>query len=70
MGRCAARIRGAGKAGQLRVVGGQGSGCVGGLNGFEMVGAMAKAVTAIVDPDADLASPPPLPARFKGAGLH
>ena len=58
------------RQGSCGVVGGQGSGCVGGLNGFEMVGAMAKAVTAIVDPDADLASPPPLPARFKGAGRH
>ena len=58
------------KQGSCGVSGGQGAGCVGGWNGFKMVDGVVKAVTAIVDPDADLAPPPPLPERFEGAGQH
>lgn len=56
------------KQGSCGVVGGQGTGCTGGLPVFKMVGALAKVVTAIADPDADLSSAPP--ERIKGAGRH
>jgi hypothetical protein len=49
-------------------VGGQGTGCTGGLPVFQAVGPIVKTMTAIVDPDADLAPPPP--ERIKGAGQH
>lgn len=49
------------RQGSCGVVGGQGAGCTGGLPVFQAVGVLAKVATAIVDPDADLAPPPPLP---------
>ncbi len=52
--------------GSCGVVGGQGAGCTGGLPVLQMIGALAKLVTAVTDPDADL-SPPPS-ERIKGAG--
>lgn len=55
------------RQGACGVVGGQGAGCTGGLSVFQVVDVLAKGVTAIVDPDADLAPPPPLPDRFEGA---
>lgn len=55
------------RQGACGVVGGQGAGCIGGLSVFQVVDVLAKGVTAIVDPDADLAPPPPLPDRFEGA---
>lgn len=58
------------KQGSCGVSGGQGSGCVGGLSVFKAAGVIAKSITALVDPDADLAQPPPLPAQFKGSGQH
>jgi hypothetical protein len=58
------------KQGSCGVVGGQAAGCVGGWNAAKTLDGAIKAVTAIVDPDADLALPPPLPDRFKGAGQH
>lgn len=58
------------KQGACGAVGGQGVGCVGGWNGAKIIDGLVKAVTAVVDPDADLAPPPPLPDRFKGAGQH
>ncbi|MEQ6334341.1 hypothetical protein [Sphingobium sp. MK2] len=58
------------KQGSCGVSGGQGAGCVGGLSVFKAVGVIGKSITAIVDPDADLAPPPPLPDRFKGSGQH
>jgi hypothetical protein len=58
------------KQGSCGVVGGQGAGCTGGLPIFQAAGALAKAVTAIIDPDADLAPPSALPDRFDGAGQH
>lgn len=56
------------RQGSCGVVGGQGTGCTGGLPVFQAVGALAKIVTAIADPDADLSPPPP--ERLKGAGQH
>ena len=56
------------RQGSCGVVGGQGTGCTGGLPVFQAVGALVKVVTAIVDPDADLSPPPP--DRLKGAGQH
>ncbi len=58
------------KQGSCGVVGGQGTGCVGGLPILGMVGLMGKAAQGLIDPDADLSPPPPLPERFKGAGGH
>lgn len=58
------------RQGACGVSGGQGAGCTGGLSVFRTVGALVKAGTAIIDPDADLLSPPTLPERFKGAGQH
>lgn len=58
------------RQGSCGTVGGQGAGCVGGWNGFKMMDGAVKAVTAIIDPDADLAPPPPLPDRFVGAGQY
>ena len=58
------------RQGSCGVVGGQGTGCVGGLSVFKVADVMARTVTAIIDPDADLAPPPPLPDRFEGAGQH
>ncbi|MFD1106940.1 hypothetical protein [Sphingobium olei] len=55
------------RQGACGVVGGQGAGCTGGLPVFQAIGALAKAAVAVVDPDADLEPPPPLPDRFKGA---
>ncbi|WP_452655359.1 hypothetical protein [Sphingomonas bisphenolicum] len=54
------------RQGSCGVVGGQGTGCTGGLPVFQMIGALARGVQAIVDPDADLSPPPP--ERIKGAG--
>lgn len=58
----------AARQGSCGVVGGQGTGCTGGLPVFQAVGALAKLVTAIADPDADLSPPPP--ERLEGAGRH
>ena len=58
------------RQGSCGVVGGQGTGCVGGLSVFKVADVMARTITAIIDPDADLAPPPPLPDRFEGAGQH
>ena len=58
------------KQGSCGVSGGQGAGCVGGLSVLKAANIIGKSITAIVDPDADLAPPPPLPDRFKGAGQH
>ncbi|MDI1297169.1 MAG: hypothetical protein PSY12_15045 [bacterium] len=58
----------AARQGSCGVVGGQGMGCTGGLSVSRAVGALAKAVTAIIDPDADLTPPPS--DRLKGAGQH
>ena len=58
------------KQGMCGISGGQAAGCVGGWNGAKMIDGLIKGVTAIVDPDADLAPPPPLPDRYKGAGRH
>ena len=56
------------KQGSCGVSGGQGAGCVGGLSVLKAADMIGKSITAIVDPDADLAPPPPLPDRFKGTG--
>lgn len=56
------------RQGSCGVVGGQGTGCTGGLPVFRALGVLAKVVTAIADPDADLSPPPP--ERLKGAGQH
>ena len=56
------------RQGSCGVVGGQGTGCTGGLPVLQAVGALAKIVTAIADPDADLSPPPP--ERLKGAGQY
>ncbi|MFC3440200.1 hypothetical protein ACFOKF_03135 [Sphingobium rhizovicinum] len=58
------------RQGSCGVVGGQAAGCVGGWNGAKMIDGLVKGITAIVDPDADLAPPPPLPDRFRGSGVH
>jgi hypothetical protein len=58
------------RQGSCGVVGGQAMGCVGGLSVFKVADVLGKSVSAILDPDADLAPPPPLPDRFKGAGQH
>ena len=58
------------KQGSCGVSGGQGAGCVGGLSVLKAADMIGKSITAIVDPDADLAPPPPLPDRFKGTGQH
>ncbi|MFZ2996896.1 hypothetical protein [Sphingobium sp.] len=58
------------KQGSCGVVGGQGGGCVGGLNARKILSDAAKGIVAIIDPGADLAPPPPLPDRYKGAGQH
>lgn len=58
------------RQGSCGVTGGQGMGCVGGLWVFKVANVVRKSVTAIIDPDADLAPPPPLPDRFKAAGQH
>ncbi len=41
--------------------------CTGGWSGAKMIDGLVKGITAVIDPDADLAPPPPLPGRFKGA---
>ncbi|WP_262504388.1 hypothetical protein [Sphingobium sp. KCTC 72723] len=56
------------RQGSCGVTGGQGGGCVGGLSLFKVADVLGKSVMAIIDPDADLAPPPPLPDRFKGTG--
>lgn len=56
------------RQGSCGVVGGQGTGCTGGLPLFQAIGVLAKGVRAIVDPDADLSPPPP--ERIQGAGQH
>lgn len=58
------------RQGSCGVIGGQGTGCVGGLSVFKVADVVGKSVTAIIDPDADLAPPPPLPDRFQAAGQH
>ncbi|QGP80264.1 hypothetical protein GL174_09870 [Sphingobium sp. CAP-1] len=58
------------RQGSCGVVGGQGAGCTGGLPVIQMVGALAQAAQAFIDPDADLQPPPPLPDRVIGAGRH
>lgn len=58
------------KQGSCGVVGGQGTGCVGGLPILGVVGLIGKAAQGLIDPDADLSPPPPLPERFRGAGGH
>jgi hypothetical protein len=58
------------KQGSCGTVGGQAAGCVGGWNAAKMIDGAIKAFTAIIDPDADLAPPPPLPDRFNGTGQH
>lgn len=57
----------AARQGACGVVGGQGAGCTGGLNAIKVIDTLAKGVTLLIDPDADVAPPPPLPDRFKGA---
>ena len=59
------------RQGACGVVGGQGTGCVGG--GVPILGAAmlaGKIVTHLLDPDADLAPPPPLPEKARGTGRH
>jgi len=59
------------RQGACGVVGGQGAGCVGG--GVPILGAAmlaGKAITHLLDPDADMAPPPPLPDSVKGTGQH
>lgn len=56
------------RQGSCGVVGGQGTGCVGGLPILGTAMLLGKAVLGLIDPDADLSPPPPLPDRFKGAG--
>ena len=56
------------RQGSCGVTGGQGGGCVGGLSVFKLADVLAKDIVAIVDPDADLSPPPPLPDRFNGTG--
>lgn len=56
------------RQGSCGVTGGQGAGCVGGLSVFKVADVLTKGVMAVMDPDADLAPPPPLPARLPGAG--
>ncbi len=58
------------RQGSCGVVGGQGTGCVGGLNARKILSDAVKAIGAVVDPDADLSPPPMLPDRFKGVGQH
>lgn len=58
------------RQGSCGVSGGQGAGCVGGWNGIKMIDTLVKGITLMLDPDADVAPPPPLPDRFKGAGQH
>lgn len=58
------------KQGSCGVVGGQGTGCVGGLNARKILSGAVKGIGALVDPGIDLSPPPPLPDRFKGAGQH
>lgn len=58
------------RQGSCGVVGGQAAGCVGGLSVFKVADVLSQSAKAIIDPDADLAPPPPLPDRFKGAGQH
>ncbi len=58
------------RQGGCGVSGGQGAGCTGGLPVFQIVGAIVQAGHALIDPDADLAPPPPLPDRFRGSGQH
>ncbi len=58
------------RQGGCGVSGGQGTECTGGLPVFAIAGAIINAGRALVDPDADLAPPPPLPDRFKGTGQH
>lgn len=60
----------AARQGSCGVVGGQGTGCTGGLSVFQVVGVIAKVAKGIVDSDADLSLPPALPPRFEGAGQH
>ncbi len=60
----------AARQGSCGVVGGQGTGCNGGLNARKILSDAVKAIGAVVDPDADLSPPPPLPDRFKGVGQH
>ena len=55
------------RQGACGVVGGQGAGCVGGWNGVKMFDTLAKGATLLLDPDADVEPPPPLPDRFRGA---
>ncbi len=59
------------RQGACGVVGGQGTGGVGG--GVPILGAVmlaGKAITHLLDPDADMAPPPPVPDSVKGAGQH
>jgi hypothetical protein len=56
------------KQGSCGVVGGQGAGCVGGLPILGAAMLLGKAVKGVIDPDADLSPPPPMPERFKGTG--
>ena len=55
------------RQGACGVVGGQGAGCVGGLNAIKVIDMLGKGATLLIDPDADLASPPSLPEKFRGA---
>lgn len=54
------------RQGSCGVTGGQGTGCVGGLSVFKLADIVGKSVMAIIDPDADIAPPPPLPDRSGG----
>lgn len=41
--------------------------CTGGWSGAKMLDGLVKGITAVADPDADLAAPPALPKQFEGA---
>lgn len=59
----AARVR----QGACGVVANENAICTGGWNAAKVLDGVAKGITAIIDPDADLAPPPPLPDRFRAA---
>lgn len=58
------------RAGGCGVIGGQPYGCTGGLPVIGAAMIVGKIIVALADPDGDHEPPPPLPARFVGAGEH